>query len=100
MWNKITWRRKNKNLKGIGKKSLSYDFYLPDYNLFIEYQGIQHYKPIDFFGGEKSFKNQQKNDELKRMYAKKNSIELLEISYIDFNNIEQILFNKIFKQSA
>ena len=100
--NKINFEQqyKNKNLKGIGKKSLSYDFYLPDYNLFIEYQGIQHYKPIDFFGGEKSFKNQQKNDELKRMYAKKNSIELLEISYIDFNNIEQILCNKIFKQSA
>ena len=91
---------KNKNLKGIGNKYLSYDFYLPVNNLFIEYQGIQHYKPIDFFGGEKSFKKQQKNDEIKRIYAKKNSIELLEISYLDFTNIEQILYNKILKQSA
>lgn len=100
--NKISFKQqyKNKNLKGIGKKSLSYDFYLPNHNLFIEYQGIQHYEPIDFFGGEKSFENQQKNDELKRIYAKKNSIELLEISYLDFNNIEQILCNKILKQSA
>lgn len=46
---------KDKALIGIGKKLLSYDFYLPNCNLLIEYQGIQHYKPIDFFWWRKKF---------------------------------------------
>ena len=36
------------------------DFYLPDFNLIIEYNGEQHYHPIDFFGGETVFQRQQK----------------------------------------
>ena len=28
------------------------DFYLPKYNLFIEYNGKQHYEPIEYFGGQ------------------------------------------------
>ncbi len=52
------------------KYYLSYDFYLPDQNILIEYQGIQHYQPVDIFGGETQFKNQQKHDKMKLDYAK------------------------------
>lgn len=63
------------------KQPLSYDFYLPDYNILIEYQGIQHYESVDHFGGEEQFKNQQNHDTLKRSYAKDNGYKLLELHY-------------------
>jgi len=83
-------------LLGLGGGLLSYDFYLPKYNLLIEYQGEQHEKPIDFHGkgkkyAEKQFKIQQIHDNLKRDYAENNKIRLLEIWYWDFDNIENIL---------
>ena len=63
------------------KTYLSYDFYLPDYNMLIEYQGIQHYKEKEFFGGKKQFEKQQYHDNLKRKYAKNNGYKLLELKY-------------------
>ena len=74
--------------------TLPFDFYLPDYNVVIEYQGEQHYKPIDYFGGEKNFKMQQKRDNIKREYCKNNNIRLLEIPYYD--SVEEKLNNFLF----
>lgn len=79
------------SLTGVGGRQLSYDFYLPDYNLLIEYQGEQHYRPIDRFGGIQQFEIQEEHDRRKKDYAIENKINLLEISYSNFNNIEQIL---------
>ncbi|BBE37279.1 hypothetical protein PHIM1EF22_0060 [Enterococcus phage phiM1EF22] len=62
-------------------KQLSYDFYLPELNILIEFQGEQHYKPIDFFGGSDKFKCQQEHDKLKRDYAKHNGIGFIEVKY-------------------
>lgn len=89
------YQQKYPTLLGLGNGELSYDFYLPDNNLLIEYQGEQHYKPIEIFGGEAQFKVQQEHDKRKRQYAKDNSINLLEISYLDFNNIEKILLKEL-----
>ena len=74
---------------------LSYDFYLPIYNLLIEFQGIQHEQPIEYFGGEEQFEIQQEHDKRKREYAKQNNINLLEIWYYDIDNIEEILTNTL-----
>lgn len=79
------------NLIGLGNGLLSYDFYLPIENLLIEYQGLQHYEPVKYFGGLKQFKKQQKHDKLKRDYAITHNIRLLEIPYWDYDNIEKIL---------
>lgn len=57
------------------------DFYIPSKNLFIEFNGKQHYIPIAHFGGEVTFKRQQKRDEYLRKYCGKNNINLLEIRY-------------------
>lgn len=83
-------------LVGINGGKLSFDFYLPQLNILIEYQGQQHQTPIIFFQmkentAEENFKKQQKHDEMKREYAKTHNIKLLEIWYYDFNNIENIL---------
>ena len=63
------------------KYKLKFDFYLPDYNTCIEYNGIQHYKPVNYFGGEKVLKYQKNNDKIKDIYCKSNNIELLTIKY-------------------
>ena len=60
---------------------LSFDFYLPNHNILIEYNGIQHYKPVDYFGGQKVFENQVLRDNIKKDYCQKNNILLIEIPY-------------------
>lgn len=83
-------------LIGIKGGNLSYDFYLPSYNLLIECQGIQHEK---FTKGlhktEVDFKKQLEHDKRKREYAEKHNINLLEIWYYDIDNIENILIEKL-----
>jgi hypothetical protein len=78
--------------KGIVRK-LPFDFYLPQKNVLIEYNGEQHYEPIQYFGGMKTFERIKRCDELKRFFAKNNGIKLVEIKYND-NNIENILINE------
>lgn len=76
---------------------LSYDFYLPEYNILIEYQGIQHFKPVSVFGGEKCFKTQQKHDEMKREYAKEKGYMLIEIPYTEdtYDKVKDFLTKEI-----
>jgi hypothetical protein len=69
----------------------SFDFYLPDFNLLIEYDGIQHFEPVKFFGGVKTLNRIQKCDNIKNEYARKKGIKLLRIPHVEFNNIELIL---------
>ena len=80
------------------KRILKFDFYLPDYNLCIEYQGAQHYKSVDYFGGVKGFENSQKRDNIKRDFCKSNGISLLEIPYTKFDYIAEILNDIINKR--
>lgn len=65
-------------LSPLGKK-LKFDFFLPRLNVVIEYDGIQHQKPIDFFGGEKAFKKLQQHDKIKDEYCKKNNIIMIRV---------------------
>lgn len=88
------------NLIGVGNRKLSYDFYLPDYNLLIEFQGKQHEKPIDYFGGKEKFKIQQEHDKRKRDYAELHNIKLLEIWYYEIDNVDEILSINLSKKSA
>lgn len=82
------------SLKSIFNIPLRFDFYLPKQKILIECQGKQHYEPIDYFGGEESFKKQLENDNLKRRYCKENNIKLIEIPYWDYDIInEEYLLN-------
>ena len=68
---------------------MPFDFYLPDYNMCIEYDGIQHFEPTECFGGEKRFLETQQNDLIKTRYCEQNDIILLRIRYNE--NINEIL---------
>jgi Zn finger protein HypA/HybF involved in hydrogenase expression len=73
------------------QKKLSFDFYLVEKNMCIEYDGIQHFEPIDKWGGLDRFEKQTLNDKIKNDYCKNNEIKLLRIPYTSFDNIESIL---------
>ena len=76
-----------------------FDFYLPELNTCIEYDGKQHFEAIDFFGGEKGLIETQKRDKEKNEYCLKNEILLFRIPYTDLTKINQIL-NEIFKEKS
>lgn len=69
---------------------LSYDFYVPSKNLLIEIQGIQHRKPIEYFGGIQKFNKQLEHDRRKREYATNNNYNLLEIKYDNYKDFDLI----------
>lgn len=76
------------------KKMLPFDFYLPTLNLCIEYDGVQHFEPIDFAGrGDEwalsQLKMTQLHDKIKTNYCQDNNIALLRIPY--FANIKEEL---------
>lgn len=73
-----------------------FDFYLPRYNLFIEYDGEQHYKPVRFHTQsneemERTFEETQRRDKIKNRYCEDNDINLLRIPYWEKENIETII---------
>lgn len=72
------------------KRSLPFDFYLPDMNVAIEYDGEQHFKP-KFYYDEKGLEEIKIKDEIKNEYCKSNNIKLIRIPYTEFDNIENIL---------
>lgn len=87
------------------KRELPLDFYLPKYNIAIECQGIQHFEPIEFFGGEESFELNQRRDDTKKILCEEHDITLLYYSsvkdkylkkspYKIYNDIEK-LYQKI-----
>ena len=53
----------------------------------IEFDGEQHYKPKDCFGGEKGYLKQKESDKLKNEFALKNNIPLVRIPYWELDNI-------------
>jgi very-short-patch-repair endonuclease len=77
-----------KELIGLKGGNLSYDFYVPQHNVLLEYDGEFHYQPIR---GKERFNRQNTHDKLKDEYAKNNKIKLIRIPYWDFDNIKEIL---------
>lgn len=77
------------------KRRLAFDFYLPKYNLCIEYDGVQHYELVEAFGGQEGFDRCKASDEAKDIFCNDNNIELLRIPYFEFDNIESIIKARI-----
>ena len=79
-------------IEWLGMQSL--DIYIPSLSMGIEYQGIQHYEPIEHFGGEEHFKIQQANDKKKRKLCFKHNVKLIEWPYTELitkENLEKFL---------
>jgi very-short-patch-repair endonuclease len=88
----------------IGK--LAFDFYLPDYKTCIEFNGIQHYYPIDIFGGDEALKINKIRDKVKIDFCLKNGLKLIIIKqdkkHINVEDVKSQINNimKIIKESS
>jgi very-short-patch-repair endonuclease len=63
------------------KRQLYFDFYVIDHNLCIEYDGKQHFEPIEYFGGKLTLEEIKKRDKFKNKFCNKHNINLLRINY-------------------
>ena len=75
--------------------NLSFDFWIEDRNLLIEFDGMQHFKPLGYMGGDDKLKYTIKCDMIKDEYCKIKGINLIRISYKDIKNIDKILSKTI-----
>ena len=78
------------------QRVLPFDYYLNDYNILIEYDGEQHYHPVNFGGisdaeANENFMITQRHDLIKTQYCDKNNIPLIRIPYWEKNNLENVL---------
>lgn len=76
---------------------LYFDFYIPEYSLFVECQGQQHFNFVPHFHGDASgYKDQKKRDNLKIEYIQDNNLYLV---YLNYNEIitKDLLYTKIHK---
>lgn len=92
----IQYERQKKFSSCKNKKELPFDFYISKYNIAIEYDGKQHFEPVDWgFHDEElmiaNFDDLQKRDGIKNKYCEDNGIKLIRIPYTEFDNIEMIL---------
>lgn len=81
--------------KNINK--LPFDYYLPKYNLLIEIDGQQHFKPHRFSKDINKFADRLYNDAIKNSYCEDNNIPLLRIPYFEIKKSESMIINKINK---
>ena len=89
-------QQKFSDLLGTGDGQLSYDFSILDEKhgyILIEYNGIQHYEVVEYFGGEEKFKIQKEHDKRKRDYAKKHGYKLITVKYTydTYESVEEYL---------
>jgi hypothetical protein len=70
-----------------------FDIWIPELGVALEFQGEQHDRPVDFFGGERVFLENKKRDEIKRTKCIENNVRLIEVrkGYILSELINQIL---------
>ena len=73
------------------KRTLPFDFYLPDYNSVIEFQGEQHYKVVERFGSKDGFRLVQERDKIKREFCYINNISYIEINKQNLNELQTII---------
>ena len=85
--NNIQFRTQERFLQCKDKLCLPFDFYLPQYNICIEFQGEQHYKETSLLWSEQLIKH----DQIKRNFCKENNIVLIEIPWYDIDNIDKYL---------
>lgn len=78
------------------KRTLPFDFYLPECNTCVEYDGEQHFHPVGFGGdATTNFERVKYNDEIKNTYCKDHNINLIRIPYYNFSFINEILSSKL-----
>jgi len=88
---KVNYQREMRFADCKSTNSLPFDFYLPQHMAAIEYDGKQHFEPIEYFGGQSTLERTQRHDAIKNAYCESNNIRLLRIKYTDFDRIQELI---------
>lgn len=80
------------------KKPLKVDFAIRDLKLVFEYDGGQHFRPVEHWGGEKTFKETQKRDQKKNDLCKINGYQIIRFRY-DERLTKQKVLQKYIKEN-
>jgi hypothetical protein len=89
--NNVIWNYTSSSLRfRKSRRPIQLDVFVPLWALALEYQGIQHYQPVKFFGGEKQFITRLNLDKEKREICFQNGITLIEIPYTWNGNKSEI----------
>ena len=96
----ITYIQQYKFRNCVDKNELPFDFYIPLFNIIIEFDGKQHFEVVNFNNDEEyialeKFDLIKKHDNIKTQYCKDNNIKLIRIPYWDYKNIEEILVKEL-----
>ena len=76
---------------------MSYDVFVCGENIAIEYQGKQHFEPVEYFGGKEHFEEQKKRDQLKQNLSRENGILLIYVNYWEDISVE-LIRNKVIEE--
>jgi very-short-patch-repair endonuclease len=93
--NNIKYETQKKFDDCVKSKKLSFDFWISDKNILIEFDGLQHFYPLGFQGGLKKLEYTKECDKIKDEYCINKNIRLLRISYKEINEIDKILSSNI-----
>lgn len=89
--NKIRYKEEYPIKTPFNNRPLRFDFAIFDDNnkpiRFIEFDGKQHFQPVNIFGGKEGFQNRKRNDDIKNQYCLNNKIPLVRIPYWAVRNI-------------
>lgn len=81
----------------IKNRTYKFDFYIPSLDILIEYDGIHHFEPIDYFGGEYSYNKIVLYDNIKNNWCEENNLILIRISYKE--NIQEVLTSLLLRNT-
>lgn len=70
---------------------LRFDFYIPELNCLIEFDGIQHFQKINYHKFDKWYNARKIKDTIKNKFCLENKIPLLRISYKEYKFIPVII---------
>lgn len=77
-------------------RMLRFDFFLPDYNMLIEYQGQHHYMPVNKYRRAKVVHDMTViHDQIKKQYTIEKRFAFLTIDYKNFKKLDLILFEEL-----
>lgn len=75
--------------------TLPFDFYLPEYNTCIEFDGEQHFSSCDFYGGNQAYEIRKSHDNIKTQYCLDNKINLIRIPYWNIDYVYDIIVREL-----
>ena len=84
-----------KECRAANNRRLLFDFYIPSINTCIEFDGKQHFEPVEYWGGQEGLERRKRSDEIKNKFCTDNNINLIRISYNE--DIEERLKNIVSK---